>query len=156
MTCPILRVTSRKNRSPLSTEADFGSPMPVSSLTFDHFRSVHSQPSEKALILCRFSRPAPQCSLGSTRSGLRCSITLVSSSSAWSPGASKISRPVQRLKPVGGTQQHGREFQTQLPQHGLEIVASMAVQNQELMDMLPVQYPQSHRSEWPSVWMDSS
>src|SRR5690606_21814829 len=75
---PIFSVTSLKKREPFSLVEYIGFPTPVSSLIWDHCRSAQTQPSEKDLILCFLDAPEPHFSFGSTRSGLRCSIKLVS------------------------------------------------------------------------------
>src|SRR5690606_26717962 len=88
---PIFWQTRLKNTSPFCLLALFGSPTPVSLLIFDHGLSVQAQPSENALILFLNSLPSPQSFLGSTSSGAKWSMRLVSISSAWSPGFSKTS-----------------------------------------------------------------
>src|SRR6188768_3169613 len=52
----------------------------------------------------------------------------------------EIARFVQRLKPVAGTKEHSRKFQPEFTQCRFEIISPMAVQDKQLVNVLPVQY----------------
>src|SRR6266702_5281429 len=76
-------------RRPFSDVAAAGLPTPVSSVTWRHCRGAHAHPSRSPAILKRRALPDPASASGRTNSGATWSITLVSSSPAWSPVSAK-------------------------------------------------------------------
>src|SRR5205085_1577922 len=74
---------------PFSAVAAAGLPTPVSSVTCRHFLGAQAHPSRSPATLNRRARPGPASDNGRTSSGATWSMTLVSSSPAWSPKSEK-------------------------------------------------------------------
>src|SRR5881392_1607844 len=85
----IFVLTASTYLRPFSGVAAAGFPTPVSSVTWRHCRGAHAQPSRSPAIVKRRAVPGPASDKGRTSSGARCSMTLVSSSPAWSPRSAK-------------------------------------------------------------------
>src|SRR5256884_3952396 len=85
----IFSLTASTYRRPFSDVAAAGFPTPVSSVTWRHCRGAHSALSRPPAIVNRRAVPGPASDKGRTSSGARCSMTLVSSSPAWSPRSAK-------------------------------------------------------------------